>query len=121
MYSKERFVRRLLHCYNSGHLLGSTTYSAYTILLFFLCLNVFVCVQPAVLGGGGVGIYIATVSSTRNQIPYIIGRYFITYYGCQEQSTRMLKHLINYDSHIDQIPYCVCYQNLYVDFHTPGR
>ena len=53
MYSNERFVRRLLHCYNSGHLLGSTTHSAYIIPLFFICLYVFVCVQPAVLGGGG--------------------------------------------------------------------
>ncbi len=70
-----------------------TTHSAYSILLCFMCLYVFVCVQPAVVGGRGRNIYY-TVFSTRNQIPYIYTQIFYFYYDCQERSTRIFKKFI---------------------------
>jgi hypothetical protein len=70
-----------------------TTHSAYSILLCFMCLYVFVCVQPAVLGRRGRNIYY-TVFSTRNQIPYIYTQIFYFYYDCQERSTRIIQKFI---------------------------
>ncbi len=45
----------------------------------FMCLYVFVCVQPAVLGGGGGQEYILYSVFTRTQIPYIYADIFMYY------------------------------------------
>jgi hypothetical protein len=54
---QREICERIVTVLQQGTPIGITTRSTYSILLCFMCLYVFVCVQPAVLGGRGRNIY----------------------------------------------------------------
>jgi hypothetical protein len=79
----------------------------------------FVCIQPAVLGGGGVGKYVIGVFQRTARFRIFMRRYFIvtvTVGGL----IKLRKFVGRYSIHKYQVPCYICYRLLY-RFPIPGR
>ncbi len=100
-----------------------TTHSIHSPLLcfihVFICFLFFVCIQPAVLGRGGVGKCVIGVFQRTARFRIFMRRYFIvtvTLGGL----IKLRKFVDRYSIHKNQVPCYICYRLLY-GFPTPGR